>query len=159
MAPTMIGPQTAVAEIAKIVAMRAHDHQSLSADCPAVATLAFLRASTRGTFATAILLGMICGKKWACRRSMCIPEIWDFSVCQTGGIETGICLRHLKVDGELNTRQLAERVMCERKLEVSDTSLRNSVVFKGCSVSAPCRAAQACLWSRSVRVSASGLLA
>src|SRR5215510_482094 len=41
-----------------------------------------------------------------------------------------ICLRHLKADGELDTRQLAERVMCERKLEVSDTPLRNSVVFK-----------------------------
>ncbi|HET7154157.1 MAG TPA: hypothetical protein VFI87_02195, partial [Hyphomicrobiaceae bacterium] len=38
-----------------------------------------------------------------------------------------ICLRHLKADGELDTRQLAERVMCERKLEVSDTPLRNSV--------------------------------
>jgi hypothetical protein len=31
---------------------------------------------------------------------------------------------------ELDTRQLAERVMCERKLEVSDTPLRNSVAFK-----------------------------
>ena len=41
-----------------------------------------------------------------------------------------ICVRHLKAEGELNTRQLAERVMCERKLEVSDTPLRNSVVFK-----------------------------
>jgi hypothetical protein len=41
-----------------------------------------------------------------------------------------ICLRHLRADGELDTRQLAERVMCERKLEVSDTPLRNSVVFK-----------------------------
>ena len=30
-----------------------------------------------------------------------------------------ICLRHLKADGELDTRQLAERVMCERKLDVS----------------------------------------
>lgn len=41
-----------------------------------------------------------------------------------------ICVRHLKADGELDTRQLAERVMCERKLDVSDTPLRNSVVFK-----------------------------
>lgn len=41
-----------------------------------------------------------------------------------------ICVRHLKVDGELTTRQLAERVMCERKLDASDTTLRNSVVFK-----------------------------
>lgn len=37
-----------------------------------------------------------------------------------------ICLRHLKADGELDTRQLAERVMCECKLEVSDTPLRPS---------------------------------
>ena len=41
-----------------------------------------------------------------------------------------ICVRHLKADGELDTRQLAERVMCERKLDVSDAPLRNSVVFK-----------------------------
>ena len=41
-----------------------------------------------------------------------------------------ICVRYLKADGELDTRQLAERVMCERKLDVSDTPLRNSVVFK-----------------------------
>lgn len=41
-----------------------------------------------------------------------------------------ICIRHLKIDGELNTRELAERVMCERKLDASDTPLRNSVVFK-----------------------------
>ena len=41
-----------------------------------------------------------------------------------------ICVCHLKADGELNTRQLAERVMCERNLEVTDTALRNSVVFK-----------------------------
>ena len=36
----------------------------------------------------------------------------------------------MKADGELDTRQLAERVMCERRLDVSDTPLRNSVVFK-----------------------------
>ena len=41
-----------------------------------------------------------------------------------------ICVRHLKADGELDTRRLAERVMCERKLDVSDAPLRNSVVFK-----------------------------
>jgi hypothetical protein len=41
-----------------------------------------------------------------------------------------ICVRHLKTDGELDTRQLAERVMSERKLNASDTPLRNSVVFK-----------------------------
>ena len=41
-----------------------------------------------------------------------------------------ICARHLEVDGELTTRELAERVMVERKLDASDTALRNSVVFK-----------------------------
>ena len=41
-----------------------------------------------------------------------------------------ICIRHLMADSTLNTRQLAERVMCERNLEVTDTALRNSVVFK-----------------------------
>ncbi|ETX09397.1 hypothetical protein OCH239_04505 [Roseivivax halodurans JCM 10272] len=41
-----------------------------------------------------------------------------------------ICVRHLDVDGEMTTRELAERVMVERNLEVSDTALRNSVVFK-----------------------------
>ena len=83
----MTGPQIAAAEIAKITAMMTHDHQSLSEDCAAVATLAFLRASARRTFATAILLGMTCEKKWACRRLACIPEMGDFDLCQTGGIE------------------------------------------------------------------------
>ena len=41
-----------------------------------------------------------------------------------------ICARHLEVDGEMTTRELAERVMVERKLDASDTTLRNSVVFK-----------------------------
>ena len=41
-----------------------------------------------------------------------------------------ICVRHLGVDGEMTTRALAERVMAERKLDASDTTLRNSVVFK-----------------------------
>ncbi|WP_423209918.1 hypothetical protein [Paracoccus yeei] len=41
-----------------------------------------------------------------------------------------ICVRHLDVDGEMTTRELAERVMAERDLEISDTALRNSVVFK-----------------------------
>ena len=41
-----------------------------------------------------------------------------------------ICVRHLGVDGEMTTRQLAERVMAERKLDASDRTLRNSVVFK-----------------------------
>jgi hypothetical protein len=41
-----------------------------------------------------------------------------------------IAVRHLEVDGELTTREVAERVMAERQLDVSDTTLRNSVVFK-----------------------------
>ena len=41
-----------------------------------------------------------------------------------------ICVRHLEVDGKLTTRELAERVMVERKLDATDTTLRNSVVFK-----------------------------
>lgn len=41
-----------------------------------------------------------------------------------------ICVRHLDIDGEMTTRELAERVMAERDLGISDTALRNSVVFK-----------------------------
>lgn len=41
----------------------------------------------------------------------------------------GICQRHL-ADGPLNTRELAERVMCEKGLDPSDAPLRNSVVYK-----------------------------
>lgn len=41
-----------------------------------------------------------------------------------------VCARHLSVDGEMTMRKLAERVMAERGLDGSDTSLRNSVVFK-----------------------------
>lgn len=41
-----------------------------------------------------------------------------------------ICVRHLGMDGEMTTRQLAERVMAERQLDVADPPLRNSVVFK-----------------------------
>ena len=41
-----------------------------------------------------------------------------------------ICLRHLEIDGEMTTRDLAERVVIERKLDATDTTLRNSVVFK-----------------------------
>ncbi|TRD14536.1 hypothetical protein [Palleronia caenipelagi] len=40
-----------------------------------------------------------------------------------------ICQRHL-ADGPLNTRELAERVMAEKGLEITDTPLRNSVVYK-----------------------------
>jgi hypothetical protein len=41
-----------------------------------------------------------------------------------------ICAHHLGVDGELTTRELAERVMAERGLDATDGTLRNSVVFK-----------------------------
>lgn len=41
----------------------------------------------------------------------------------------GICQRHL-ADGPLNTRELAEHVMVEKGLDVSDAPLRNSVVYK-----------------------------
>ena len=41
-----------------------------------------------------------------------------------------ICVRHLDVDGEMTTRELAERVMAKRGLDSSDGALRNSVVFK-----------------------------
>ena len=41
-----------------------------------------------------------------------------------------ICGRHLSADGEMTTRELAERVMAERDLDIADTALRNSVVFK-----------------------------
>ncbi len=39
-------------------------------------------------------------------------------------------MRHLKADGGLDTRQLAKRVMSERKLVPSVAPLHNSVVFK-----------------------------
>jgi hypothetical protein len=41
-----------------------------------------------------------------------------------------LCVRHLQQDNEFTTRELAERVMCERSREPTDTALRNSVVFK-----------------------------
>ena len=41
-----------------------------------------------------------------------------------------LCAQHLATDGEMTTRELAERVMVERKLDSSDATLRNSVVFK-----------------------------
>lgn len=41
-----------------------------------------------------------------------------------------ICVRHLDIDGEMTTRELAERAMAERDLEISDAVLRSSVVFK-----------------------------
>ena len=41
-----------------------------------------------------------------------------------------LCVLHLRQDSELTTRELAERVMCERGLDPKDATLRNSVVFK-----------------------------
>ena len=41
-----------------------------------------------------------------------------------------ICVQHLGDGAELTTRQLAERVMVDRDLEITDKALRNSVVFK-----------------------------
>lgn len=41
-----------------------------------------------------------------------------------------ICVRHLEIDGELTTRDLAERVMVERNLDATDGTLRRSVVSK-----------------------------
>jgi len=41
-----------------------------------------------------------------------------------------ISVRHLDVDVELTTRELAERAMVECNLDVSDTALRNLVVLK-----------------------------
>lgn len=38
------------------------------------------------------------------------------------------CVRQLTADGPRNTREVAERVMCER--DPSDGALRNSVPFK-----------------------------
>ena len=41
-----------------------------------------------------------------------------------------ICVSHLEIETVLTTRDLAERVMCARQLDGSDTTLRNSVIFK-----------------------------
>ena len=42
----------------------------------------------------------------------------------------GTCVRHLDADGEMTTRELAERVMAARELDITEATLRNSVVFK-----------------------------
>lgn len=60
-----------------------------------------------------------------------------------------ICQRHL-ADGPLNTRELAERVMGEKGLDISDTPLRNSVVYKVCRRSDTRLGAMPCGWLRSV---------
>ena len=41
-----------------------------------------------------------------------------------------LCVGQLEIDGALSTRELAERVMAARGLDVADVTLRNSVVFK-----------------------------
>jgi hypothetical protein len=41
-----------------------------------------------------------------------------------------ICVHHLGDGVEMTTRELAERVMIERDLEITDAALRNSVVFE-----------------------------
>ncbi len=68
-----------------------------------------------------------------------------------------IAVRHLEVDGELTTRELAERVMGERKLDVSDSTLRNSVVFKVVQALRHAAGANLFAWSRSARGYACGL--
>src|SRR6185503_11208545 len=40
-----------------------------------------------------------------------------------------LCAQQLAENGELTTRELAERVMCARELDATDTTLRNSVVM------------------------------
>ena len=70
-----------------------------------------------------------------------------------------VCVRHLEVDGEMTTRELAERVMAARKLDASDRTLRNSVVFKVVQARRHAKPSGASWsgWSRSARVCASGL--
>ena len=41
-----------------------------------------------------------------------------------------LCAQQLSEVRELTTRELAERVMCARELDATDSTLRNSVVFK-----------------------------
>ncbi len=43
---------------------------------------------------------------------------------------TDMCVRDLGCDGELSARDIAERVIVERELDVTDTTLRNSVALK-----------------------------
>jgi hypothetical protein len=50
-----------------------------------------------------------------------------------------ICLRHLEIDGEMTTRELAERVMIERKLDATDTTLRKLGCLQGRPSPASCR--------------------
>ena len=59
-----------------------------------------------------------------------------------------ICLLHLQTDGEMTTRELAERVMIERKLDVTDTTLRNSLSSRS---SKPCVMRPDASWSACLR--------
>ena len=78
MAPAMTGPHTAAAEITKITAMRAHDHQSLSADC-AGAAVEFLRVSALWSFATrSSSVGMTHERKWTCVDLRASPKRGSF---------------------------------------------------------------------------------
>jgi hypothetical protein len=69
---------------------------------------------------------------------------------------TDIRVLHLGVDGEMTTRELAERVMAERALDISDAALRNSVVFKVARRRAMPGAANSRAWWKSARACASG---
>ena len=42
-----------------------------------------------------------------------------------------ICARHLGAEGEMTTRELAERMMAERKLDSSDTSKHDGLALRG----------------------------
>lgn len=67
-----------------------------------------------------------------------------------------ICIRHLRIDGELTTRELAERVMIERRLDATDTTLRNSVVFKVSKPYVTRPGASWSVWWRSAKACATG---
>ena len=67
-----------------------------------------------------------------------------------------VCVRHLGVDGEMTTRQLAERVMAERKLDASDRTLRNWSSSRWSRRCVTPGGASWSGWSRSARVCASG---
>ncbi len=41
-----------------------------------------------------------------------------------------MCVQHMGNGAEMTTPELAERVIVERDLEITDTALRNSLVFK-----------------------------
>ena len=69
-----------------------------------------------------------------------------------------LCVLHLRQDSQLTTRELAERVMCERGLDAKDATLRNSVVFKVVQSLRHAARRKSSLWWRNERACASGLL-